>query len=61
MSRGRAPQAGADREIGGGERLADLVAADMRRSTQPFEQPKGVQHRRVDSDTDSRVPLFYTM
>lgn len=61
MSRGRAPQAGADREIGGGERLADLVAADMGRSTQPFEQSKGVEHRRVDSDTDSRVPLFDTL
>ena len=61
MSRRRASQAGTRREIGGGERLSDLVTADMSGSAQPFEQPKRVQHRRVDADADSRITLFYAL
>ena len=61
MSRRRAPQAGSRRKIGGGKRLSDLVIADMGGSAQPFEQPKRVQHRRVDANADSRVPLFNTL
>ena len=40
------------------QRLPHLIAVDVSGFAQPFEQPKRVQHGRIDADAHPRVTVF---